>query len=119
MYTHGPTRRRGAPLTGVFMTGIVSNTRLSFEWNSGIRHFWGLGSGRWRSDRRGKARAQRGVIVEGGGVRDCNGLGEWDEEEGEYDDDDDDDVLNASGVVYGHGEHVGVLVDMDRGFVAL
>ena len=27
-----------------------------------------------------------------------------------------DGVLNASGVVYGHGEHVGVLVDMDDGW---
>ena len=116
MYTQGPTRRRGDPLTGVFMTGVVSNARLSFEWNSGIRHFWGVGSGRWRSDRRGKARAQRGVIVESGWVRNCDGLSEWDEEEGAYDD---DDVLNASGAVYGHGEHVGVLVDMDEGFVAL
>lgn len=29
-----------------------------------------------------------------------------------------DDVLNASGSLHGHGERLGVLVDMDGGYVA-
>jgi uncharacterized membrane protein YgcG len=87
----------------VFMTGLVSNHRRGYDWNSGIGDFWGLANGRWR---RNTAEA---VVIEGGRVRTLDDEDDFDLE---------DDVLNASNVVYGSGERVGVLVDMDAGWLA-
>ena len=82
------------------------------DWNSGLAHFWGLPSGRWRSSKRGED-TQRAVIVERGWVRDVDGV---EDEESDVELLTGDGVLNASGAAYGHGEHVGVLVDMDDGW---
>ena len=119
--------RRGDPLAGVFLTGIVSGKREDFGWNSGITQFWGISSGRWRSARWNGEQEQRGVIIENGWVREIDGLDDSDSDSDSDSDDEDEEgdrditangVLNASGVVHGHGEHLGVLVDMDEGFVA-
>ena len=53
------------------------------------------------------------MIVESGWVRDVDGV---EDEESDVELLTGDGVLNASGAAYGHGEHVGVLVDMDDGW---
>jgi len=93
---------RGKKMEGTFMTGLFSSARDKFEWASGIDHFWGIVGGRWRRN------TTTAAVVEGGRVRDL-------ELEDDYDLD--DEVLNAAGVVHGQGESVGVLVDMDEGWV--
>lgn len=85
------------------MTGLVSNRRKGYDWNSGIGDFWGISSGRWRRN------VAEAVVIEGGRVRTLDDEDDFDLE---------DEVLNASGVVHGSGERVGVLVDMDAGWLA-
>jgi hypothetical protein len=129
----------GKPLNGTFMTGLFNNKRLKYDWNSGmvmpqifwanhamttyhhttttttttttitttralagIRNLWGVSSGKWRR------KESAAVLICNGRVRDLS-FEEFDLE---------DEVLNASGVVHGQGERLGVLVDMDRGWIA-
>jgi len=101
-YLHHGTKH-GKSLEGVFMTGLVSNRRKGYDWNSGIGDFWGIVSGPWRR------KTAAAVVIEGGRVRTLDDEEEFDLE---------DQVLNASGVVHGAGERVGVLVDMDAGWLA-
>jgi hypothetical protein len=69
------------------MTGLFSNLRTNYDWNSGISHFWGISNGKWR---RKDAQA---VVIEGGSVRNMDFDHEYDLE---------DEILNAEGVVHGH-----------------
>lgn len=98
----GDELARGSPLEGTILTGLCNNQRQLFEWNSGISDFWGLSSGPWRR------RGADAVVILGGEVVDLKLYGEDDF-------DFEEEVLNASGVVHGQGERVGVLVDMDKG----
>jgi hypothetical protein len=100
----GPGRLRGAALEGTVMTGVCNNQRAQFEWNSGVSDFWGLASGPWR-----RREAEAAVLL-GGAVMDLEVYGD---RNGDLDFE--AEVLNASGVVHGQGERVGVLVDMDKG----
>lgn len=85
-YVHPPSLR-GKKLEGSFMTGLFCNLRTSYDWNSGISHFWGIGNGKWR---RKEAQA---VLIEGGSVRSLDDDHEYDLE---------DEILNEEGVVHGH-----------------
>lgn len=82
-----PPNLPGKPLEGTFLTGLFSNKRQGYDWNSGISHFWGIGNGRWRR------KDSQAVVIEGGSVRSLDDDFEYDLQ---------DEILNDEGVVHGH-----------------